>query len=100
VSHSPTRAKRSKQTSSAGAQRILVALGGNALLHRGEPLEAALQQTNVERAAASIAELAREHDIAITHGNGPQVGLLALQAAAYKGVKTYPLTSSAPRARG
>jgi carbamate kinase len=91
VSQAPTRAKRSKQTSSAGAQRILVALGGNALLHRGEPLEAALQQTNVERAAASIAELAREHDIAITHGNGPQVGLLALQAAAYKGVKTYPL---------
>jgi carbamate kinase len=91
VSQAPTRAKRSKQTSSAGAQRILVALGGNALLHRGESLEAALQQTNVERAAASIAELAREHDIAITHGNGPQVGLLALQAAAYKGVKTYPL---------
>ena len=91
MSQAPIRAKRSKQTSSAGAQRILVALGGNALLHRGEPLEAALQQTNVERAAASIAELAREHDIAITHGNGPQVGLLALQAAAYKDVKTYPL---------
>jgi carbamate kinase len=94
VSQAPTRAKRSRETSSVrqhAAPRILVALGGNALLHRGDALEAYLQQANVERAATSIAKLAGKHEIAITHGNGPQVGLLALQTAAYKDVKTYPL---------
>jgi carbamate kinase len=70
---------------------LLVALGGNALLRRGEPLEARLQQANIDRAAASIAGLADAYAIVVTHGNGPQVGLLALQAAAYKEVKTYPL---------
>jgi carbamate kinase len=72
-------------------QLVVVALGGNALLHRGEPLEAAEQQANVQRATASVAELAQENDLVVTHGNGPQVGLLALQAAAYKEVKPYPL---------
>jgi carbamate kinase len=71
--------------------RIVIALGGNALLRRGEPLEAETQQRNVEAAAKAIAPLAAEHELVITHGNGPQVGLLALQSAAYTDVKQYPL---------
>jgi len=73
------------------AMRLVVALGGNALLRRGEPLEAELQRQNVARAADLLAALSSEHDLIITHGNGPQVGLLALQAAAYRGVTPYPL---------
>ncbi|PSB34928.1 carbamate kinase [Stenomitos frigidus] len=71
--------------------RIVVALGGNALLRRGEPMAAENQQANIRLAAQAIAILAQEHDLIITHGNGPQVGLLALQAEAYKGVQPYPL---------
>ncbi len=71
--------------------RIVIALGGNALLRRGEPLEAEIQQHNITRAARAIAPLAREHELVITHGNGPQVGLLALQSAAYSDVRQYPL---------
>jgi len=59
--------------------RILVALGGNALLRRGEPADADTQRRNVEAAAAGLAELAADHELILTHGNGPQVGLLALQ---------------------
>jgi carbamate kinase len=70
---------------------LVVAVGGNALLRRGEPLEASLQQANVGRAAASISELAASYRTVVTHGNGPQVGLLALQAAAYTEVRPYPL---------
>lgn len=71
--------------------RIVVALGGNALLRRGEALSAANQRQNVRIAAQAIEPLAREHDLIITHGNGPQVGLLALQGAAYKEDEAYPL---------
>jgi carbamate kinase len=71
--------------------RVVVALGGNALLRRGEPLEAQTQEQNVARAARSLAALAESHDLVVTHGNGPQVGLLALQAAAYREVAPYPL---------
>ncbi|HZT07537.1 MAG TPA: carbamate kinase [Chloroflexota bacterium] len=71
--------------------RLVVALGGNALLRRGEPLEASVQRRNVRRAAESLALLARDHELVITHGNGPQVGLLALQSAAYSSVRPYPL---------
>lgn len=71
---------------------IVVALGGNALLKRGEPLTAEAQRTNIRIAAKSLAELVRAgHQLVVTHGNGPQVGLLALQGAAYKPVETYPL---------
>lgn len=70
---------------------IVVALGGNALLKRGEPQEADTQRANIAKAAAALAPLARDHRLVITHGNGPQVGLLALQAAAYTPVKPYPL---------
>jgi carbamate kinase len=71
--------------------RIVVALGGNALLRREQPLEAHVQRANVEEAVRSIAELAQEHELVVTHGNGPQVGLLALQSASYGTVGPYPL---------
>ena len=71
--------------------RLVIALGGNALLRRGEPAEAETQRAHVLEAAAALAGLAAEHELVITHGNGPQVGLLALEAAAYEGVAPYPL---------
>jgi carbamate kinase len=71
--------------------RVVAALGGNALLRRGEPAEAGAQRVNVAAAAGPLAELAREHELIVTHGNGPQVGLLALQAEAYPAVRPYPL---------
>lgn len=71
--------------------RIVVALGGNALLRRGEPMTSDNQQANIRLAAEAIANLAQVHDPIITHGNGPQVGLLALQAEAYSAVQPYPL---------
>jgi carbamate kinase len=61
---------------------VVAALGGNALARRGEPLDAAGQRAQVRVAAGALAELAREHDLVVTHGNGPQVGWLALQAEA------------------
>lgn len=70
---------------------VVVALGGNALLRRGEPLDAAVQRANVKVAAEAVAEVALEHRLVLTHGNGPQVGLLALQNAAYDAVAPYPL---------
>lgn len=71
--------------------KVLVALGGNALLRRGEALSAANQLANISRAAAQLARIAEKHDLVLTHGNGPQVGLLALQAAAYTALEPYPL---------
>jgi carbamate kinase len=71
--------------------RLVVALGGNALLRRGQPMDAAVQRANVKVAAEALAEIARDHELVITHGNGPQVGLLALQNAAYEPVAPYPL---------
>lgn len=71
--------------------RVVVALGGNALLKRGEPVTAEAQRTNVRKAARALADIARDHDIVVAHGSGPQVGLLALQAAAYKEVPPFPL---------
>ena len=70
---------------------VVVALGGNALIRRGQRADLAVQRANVEVAAGAVAELAREHDVVVTHGNGPQVGLLALQAQAYAAVPPYPL---------
>ena len=61
--------------------RIVAALGGNALLRRGQKPDAAVQLANVQRAAAALAPLAEEHELVLTHGNGPQVGVLALQSA-------------------
>ncbi|MGD9736031.1 MAG: carbamate kinase [Solirubrobacterales bacterium] len=71
--------------------RILVALGGNALLRRGQPADAATQRRNVEAAVEQLAILAAEHEVVLTHGNGPQVGLLALQSESYAEVPPYPL---------
>ena len=71
--------------------RLVLALGGNALLRRGEPAEAETQRRNVAAAASALVSLAETHELVVTHGNGPQVGLLALEADAYHGVKPYPL---------
>jgi carbamate kinase len=75
--------------------RIVIALGGNALLQRGQPMTAENQRANIRMAAECIAAIAPGNEIVVAHGNGPQVGLLALQAAAYHdlahGVAPYPL---------
>jgi carbamate kinase len=71
--------------------RVVVALGGNALLRRGEPLTAENQRTNARIACKALAPVALEHELVISHGNGPQVGLLALQGSAYTEVDPYPL---------
>lgn len=71
---------------------VVAALGGNALLKRGEPLTAENQRANVRDAAHALAAIVRAgHLLVVTHGNGPQVGLLALQGAAYKPDEAYPL---------
>ena len=71
--------------------RIVIALGGNALLQRGQPMTAENQRANIRLAAERIAAVAPGNEIVIAHGNGPQVGLLALQSAAYTAVDPYPL---------
>jgi carbamate kinase len=71
--------------------RVVVALGGNALLKRGEPMTAENQRANVRAAAPALATVAKDHQLVLSHGNGPQVGLLALQAASYADVDPYPL---------
>jgi carbamate kinase len=71
--------------------KLVIALGGNALLRRGQPLSADNQLDNIRRAAAQLARVAVDHQLVLTHGNGPQVGLLALQSAAYAAVDAYPL---------
>jgi len=71
--------------------RIVIALGGNALLQRGQPMTAENQRANIRVAAEKIALVAPGNELVVAHGNGPQVGLLALQAAAYADVAPYPL---------
>lgn len=71
--------------------RIVVALGGNALLRRGEPMTVEAQRANIRMACEQIAKIALGNELVIAHGNGPQVGLLALQGEAYKDVSPYPL---------
>jgi carbamate kinase len=72
--------------------RVVIALGGNALLKRGQQLSAENQRANVKTAAKAIAGIMEAgHEVVISHGNGPQVGLLALQNAAYKEGSSYPL---------
>jgi carbamate kinase len=69
---------------------VVTALGGNALLRRGEAMTAENQRRNVRIAAEALAPIAKQHQLVVGHGNGPQVGLLALQGAAYGKVETYP----------
>lgn len=72
--------------------RIVAALGGNALLERGEAAESEIQEQHVVKAVRALAPLASEHELVITHGNGPQVGLLALESAADPALShPYPL---------
>ena len=72
--------------------RIMVALGGNALLERGEKPDAEIQREHVRRAAAALAPLARDHQLIICHGNGPQVGVLAVESEADPNLsRPYPL---------
>ncbi len=71
--------------------RVVVALGGNALLQRGQPLTAENQRANARTACRALAPVALEHELVVSHGNGPQVGLLALQGSAYAEVEPYPL---------
>ncbi|OOF86111.1 carbamate kinase [Rodentibacter ratti] len=75
--------------------KIVVALGGNALLKRGEPMTAQNQSANIRIAAEQLAKIKQENELVISHGNGPQVGLLALQHAAYHAqdskIEPYPL---------
>lgn len=71
--------------------RLVIALGGNALLQRGQPMTESQQRQNVRTAVTQIATVANGNELVIAHGNGPQVGLLALQSAAYKEVAPYPL---------
>lgn len=72
-------------------QTVVVALGGNALLRRSDPMTAEVQRSNIRVAVKALAPLAAEYNLVLAHGNGPQVGLLALQAAAYHEVEPYPL---------
>ncbi len=71
--------------------RVVIALGGNALLKRGEALSAENQLNNVRIATEQMARIVEGNEVVIAHGNGPQVGLLALQGAAYPDVDCYPL---------
>jgi carbamate kinase len=73
------------------SMRLVVALGGNALLRRGEEPDAETQRRNVAVAVSAIADLAREHEVVVTHGNGPQIGLLAWQGEGDPARRPYPL---------
>ena len=81
--------------------RVVVALGGNALLRRGQPMIIENQRENVATACDRLAPLAERHELLISHGNGPQIGLLALRGGGLQGgARTIRSTSSAPRPRG
>jgi carbamate kinase len=71
--------------------RIVIALGGHALLRRTDPPTTRVQRRNIKNAAQAIAPLAAHHSIVIVHGNGPQASLLSLQADSYSGAEPYPL---------
>lgn len=82
-------------------RRLVVALGGNALAARHQPLDASPQVLNVRRAVAALTPLLRDHDVLITHGNGPQVGLLALESSADPALAVaYPLDALGAETQG
>ncbi|VXC11769.1 carbamate kinase [Aeromicrobium sp. 9AM] len=70
--------------------RVVVALGGNAILRRDQQMTVANQRASIAAACGPLARIAAEHELIVSHGNGPQIGLLALQAAAYDHVSEYP----------
>lgn len=81
--------------------RVVVALGGNALVRRGETPDAAPQRANVDRAVRSLAPLARAHELIVTHGNGPQVGVLALESVNDPSLtRPYPLDTIGAETQG
>ncbi|MCU1602430.1 MAG: carbamate kinase [Frankiales bacterium] len=81
--------------------RIVVALGGNALLRRGERPDATIQLQHVRAAADALAALAKEHQLLICHGNGPQVGLLALESEDDRSLtRAYPLDALVAQTQG
>lgn len=69
---------------------VVAALGGNAILRRGEPMSVSSQRAAIALACVPLASIAQNHDLVVSHGNGPQVGLLALQAASYDRISEYP----------
>ena len=77
--------------STSKLMRVVIAIGGNALLKRGQKLEARYQLQNIQQAIKGIASIAKQHEVVLCHGNGPQIGLLALEADAYQDVAPYPL---------
>jgi carbamate kinase len=81
-----TRKDRTSPVQARDGLRFVVALGGNALLRRGQPMTAQVQRQNIRKAAEAIVPVAMAHQLVISHGNGPQVGLLSLQQAAYQHV--------------
>ena len=81
--------------------RIVAALGGNALLERGEKPDAVVQQRHIRQAARALTELARDHELVICHGNGPQVGLLAMESESDPDLSTpYPLDALGAQTQG
>ena len=81
--------------------RMVIALGGNALLRRGERPDAAVQVAHLAAAAPALAAVAAEHEVVIVHGNGPQVGLLALESTADPGLtKPFPLSDLVAETQG
>lgn len=81
--------------------RIVVALGGNALLRRGEKPESAIQLEHVAEAAPGLAAAARDHEMVLVHGNGPQVGMLALESAADPSIShPYPFSDLVAETQG
>lgn len=81
-------------------QTIVVALGGNALLRRSDPMTVEVQRANTKIAVEALAPLVERYDLVLAHGNGPQVGLLALQAASYPAVEPYPLDVLGAQSQG
>jgi carbamate kinase len=81
--------------------RIVIALGGNALLRRGEKPDAAIQLAHLVAAAPALAKIAAEHELVLVHGNGPQVGLLALESIADVSLsRSYPLSDLVAETQG
>ena len=90
-----------RTTNERPRRRVVVALGGNALSVRNQPLDASPQIVNVQRAVTALAPLVRDHDVLITHGNGPQVGLLALESSADPTLAVaYPLDALGAETQG